>query len=220
MRPLEHLFESNRRWAERMEREQPDFFRELARSQNPDYLWIGCSDSRVPSNSIIGLKAGELFVHRNIANVVSQTDLNLLSALQYAVDVLSVRHVILCGHYGCGGIKAALSREDHGLIGNWLWLVRNVYQKHRTALVAIENEEQRFNRLCELNMIEQLYHLCHTTVVQKCWEQERELTIHGWMYDLETGLLRDMGLDLTSQGETEESYLAMVTQQERRRSPR
>ena len=192
MRSLPELFQNNRVWAERRVAERPDFFQRLTAQQTPHYLWIGCSDSRVPANEIVGLSPGELFVHRNVANVVVHTDLNCLSVLQYAVDVLKVDHVIVCGHYGCGGVRAALDRQKFGLIDNWLRHVQDVRARHAAAIDVLADEEARARRLCELNVIEQALHVCETTIVQDAWARRQQLTVHGWIYDLNDGLLRDL----------------------------
>ncbi len=197
MRTLKKLFERNRAWAEDISAREPDFFRELARQQTPEYLWIGCSDSRVPSTQLVGLSAGEMFVHRNVANLVVHTDLNCLSVMQYAVDALKVRHVIVCGHYGCGGVQAALAGARLGLIDNWLRHVQDVAEKNAEALAHAEGDEARLRLLCELNVREQVTNVCRTTVVQEAWERGQELSVHGWIYALEDGLLRDLGLCLT-----------------------
>ncbi len=198
MKHLPELFANNRRWAEEMEARQPDFFTRLARQQTPDYLWIGCSDSRVPANQIVGLLPGEIFVHRNIANVVVHTDLNCLSVLQYAVDVLRVRHVIVCGHYGCGGVRAALDNRPHGLIDNWLRHLRDVHRLHQRELDGLPDLEARLQRLCELNVVEQAANVCHTTIVQDAWRRGQTLHVHGWIYDVADGRLRD--LEVTASG--------------------
>ena len=198
MRSLPHIFENNRRWAERITAHRPEFFQQLAAQQNPDYLWIGCSDSRVPANEIVGLLPGELFVHRNVANVVSHTDLNCLSVLQYAVDVLTVDHVIVCGHYGCGGVRAALENQKFGLIDNWLRHVQDVRAKYGEVLDAVADADARARLLCELNVIEQAKHVCETTIVQDAWARGQQLTIHGWIYDLHDGLLRDLDFCVTA----------------------
>ncbi len=200
MKVLKHLFESNREWAERIEQEQPGFFEQLSKQQNPEYLWIGCADSRVPANEIINLPPGEVFVHRNIANMVVHTDLNCLSVLQYAVAVLKVKHVIVCGHYGCGGVRAAMEDTNHGLIDNWLRHIRDVYRYHREALDAIDEVDARRDRLCELNVMEQVANVCNTTMVRDAWADGQELAVHGWIYRLEDGLLHD--LDVTATGES------------------
>ena len=194
MQALKRLFDSNRKWAEQIEKEDPEFFGQLSKQQNPEYLWIGCADSRVPANEIVDLPPGEVFVHRNIANVVVHTDLNCLSVIQYAVEELKVKHIIVCGHYGCGGVKAALDDRDHGLIDNWLRHIRDVYRLHAAQLDAIVDAEARRDRLCELNVIEQVANVCDTTMVRNAWKQGQELTIHGWIYRLEDGLLRDLNV--------------------------
>jgi carbonic anhydrase len=192
MRSLPTLFENNRAWAARRTAERPDFFERLTAQQNPDYLWIGCSDSRVPANEIVGLLPGELFVHRNVANLVVHTDLNCLSVLQYAVDVLKVEHVIVCGHYGCGGVRAVLENQTFGLIDNWLRHVHAVRERHAAAIDALPDAEARTRLLCELNVLEQAAHVCQTTIVQDAWARHQPLTVHGWIYDLRDGLLRDL----------------------------
>jgi carbonic anhydrase len=193
MAGLEELFERNRAWASAMVARDPAFFSELARRQTPAYLWIGCSDSRVPANQILDLRPGEVFVHRNVANVVIHTDLNCLSVLQYAVDVLRVRHVIVCGHYGCGGVAAALAGGRHGLVDNWLRHVADVAETHDAELAALGDEE-RLARLCELNVVEQVANVCGTTIVGDAWARGDDLTVHGLVYDLEDGLLRDLAV--------------------------
>ena len=198
MRTLRHLFEKNRAWAERIRQQDPDFFLELSRQQAPSYMWIGCSDSRVPANQIVGLLPGELFVHRNIANLVVHTDLNCLSVLQYAVDQLHVEHVIVCGHYGCGGVAAAYANRTLGLIDNWLRHIQDVAQKHAARLSAAPDEEARVRRLCELNVIEQVLNVAQTTVVRQAWEGGQRLGIHGWIYALTDGLVRDLRVSLSA----------------------
>jgi carbonic anhydrase len=190
---LTELFERNRAWAAAITEDDPGFFAELAERQAPEYLWIGCSDSRVPANQIVGLSPGDVFVHRNVANVVVHTDLNCLSVLQYAVDVLGVKHVIVCGHYGCGGVKAALEGTRHGLIDNWLRHVTDVGDKHAAELASLP-EEQRLDRLCELNIVEQVANVSQTTIVEDAWARGQPLTVHGLVYDLHDGLLRDLGV--------------------------
>ena len=192
MSDLSHLFDNNRRWAADVTAAHPDFFQKLAAQQAPEYLWIGCSDSRVPANEIVGLLPGELFVHRNVANVVVHTDLNCLSVLQYAVDVLHVQHVIVCGHYGCGGVKAALEDSKLGLIENWLRHVQDVARQHRDELETM-TAAARIDRLCELNVIEQARHVCETTVVQDAWARGQTLNVHAWIYGLNDGRLSDLG---------------------------
>jgi carbonic anhydrase len=193
VRLLSHLFENNRRWAERRVAAEPDFFARLVAQQAPAYLWIGCSDSRVPANEIVGLLPGELFVHRNVANVVVHSDLNCLSVLQFAVDVLKVGHVIVCGHYGCGGVRAALAGERLGLIDNWLRHVQDVRATYRALVDRVEDGSARVDRLCELNVLEQAVHACETTVVQEAWDRGQALVVHGWVYGLHDGRLRDLG---------------------------
>lgn len=193
MDSLKQLFQNNRGWVKAITAEDPGFFEQLARQQKPEYLWIGCSDSRVPANEIVGLLPGELFVHRNIANVVVHTDLNCQSVLQYAVDVLQVKHIIVCGHYGCGGVAAAMGDTQFGLIDNWLRNIKDVYNQNSDELNAIESDVQRVNRLCELNVLAQLYNTCHTTIVQNAWSRGQQLDVHGWIYSIADGLLKDLG---------------------------
>jgi carbonic anhydrase len=193
MRELSHLFANNRAWAAEMTRQDPGFFSRLSGQQTPQYLWIGCSDSRVPANQIVGLLPGEMFVHRNVANVVVHTDLNCLSTLQFAVDVLRVGHIIVCGHYGCGGVLAALREEKLGLVDNWLRHVQDVRWKHQAELDALATEALRHDRLCELNVVEQVVNVSQTTVVRDAWARGQALAVHGWVYDLQDGLLRDLG---------------------------
>ena len=198
---LEALFNNNRAWAERIRAQQPDFFEKLAKQQNPEYLWIGCSDSRVPANEIVGLMPGEVFVHRNIANVVVHTDLNCLSVIQFAVDVLKVQHIMVVGHYSCGGVRAALFDQRVGLADNWLHHVHDVRDKHAAALEAIGLAEGRLNRLCEFNVIEQVANVCQTTIVRDAWERGQELAVHGWIYGLKDGLLRDLNVTVVNREE-------------------
>lgn len=197
MEILKPLFDSNREWAERIEREQPGFFEQLSKQQNPEYLWIGCADSRVPANEIINLPPGEVFVHRNIANVVVHTDLNCLSVIQYAVEVLKVKHIIVCGHYGCGGVSAALDDTDHGLIDNWLQHIRDVYRFHAEELDAIEDPVEKKDRLCELNVIEQVANVCACRTVRHALKSGQVLHVHGWIYRLEDGILRDLDISVS-----------------------
>jgi len=201
MRALKHLFDQNRAWAAEVTRQDPEFFSRLAQLQAPQYLWIGCSDSRVPANQIVGLAPGEMFVHRNIANVVVHADLNCLSVLQFAVNVLRVRHIIVCGHYGCGGVLAALRDQKSGLVDNWLRHVQDVREKHRSELAALPSESERHARLCELNAIEQALNVSRTTVVRDAWARGQELAVHGWVYDIRDGLLRDLGMCVTNEQE-------------------
>jgi carbonic anhydrase len=174
--------------------EDPEFFYKLRNQQKPEYLWIGCSDSRVPANEIVGLAPGEIFVHRNVANVVVHTDLNCLSVIQYAVDVLKVKHIIVCGHYGCGGVKAAIDDDRFGLIDNWIQHIKDVRGKHREILKATEDEDSRYDKLCELNVIEQVLNVCNTTIVQDAWARQQPLAIHGWIYAINDGVLRDLNI--------------------------
>ncbi len=190
---MKELFDNNRRWAKDILKRDPEFFSKLARLQEPKYLWIGCSDSRVPANEITGLLPGELFVHRNVANVVVHTDLNCLSVLQFAVEVLKVKHVIVCGHYQCGGVKAALDNVHLGLIDNWLRHIQDVMQKHAFSLRSIKDQAKRFDKLCELNVIEQAINVTQTTIVQEALSRKQSLTVHAWIYDVHDGLLKDLG---------------------------
>jgi len=208
--PLHSLFENNRQWAERAAEEDPTFFSELVAQQSPEYLWIGCSDSRVPANEIVGLRPGELFVHRNVANVVVHTDLNCLSVLQYAVEVLKVRHVIVCGHYGCGGVRAALDDARLGLIENWLRHVQDVHRKHRGVLDRIGDGDARLARLCELNVVEQARNVCETTIMRDAWERGQPVTVHGWIYGLSDGLLKNLGLAAASWAEFQAQAAAIT----------
>lgn len=197
MRVLKNLFDKNKNWAEGVKKTDPDFFHNLSKQQSPEYLWIGCSDSRVPANQIVDVMPGEIFVHRNIANVVVHTDLNCLSVLQYAVDVLKVKHVIVCGHYGCGGVKAAMENKEHGLIDNWLRHIKDVYRYHQEEIDALKDEKEKVNLLCEFNVREQVANVCHTTIVQGAWKAGQELSVHGWIYGIEDGLLKDLDLCIT-----------------------
>ena len=211
MRVLKHLFESNQRWSQRMRSSDPDFFQQLTGQQNPEYLWIGCSDSRVPANEIVDLLPGTLFVHRNVANVVVHSDLNCLSVMQFAVDVLQVKHIMVVGHYGCGGVQAVMKGERLGLVDNWLRHVRDVHDAHADALAAIPDLEVRTDRLCELNVIEQVAHVCQTSIVQDAWAKGQPLAIHGWVYGLHDGLLRDLDICVTKAGELDNRYRCAVT---------
>ncbi len=197
MRTLPELFENNRKWASEMQRTDPQFFENLSRQQSPRLLWIGCSDSRVPANTIVGLLPGELFVHRNVGNLVIHSDMNCLSVLHFAVEMLKVRHVIVCGHYGCGAVKAALEGRSHGLMDNWLWHIQDLYRDKRAELAGIENEEDRMDRLCELNVIEQVKNVARTSVVQEAWAKDQSLVVHGWIYSISNGLLKDLGVSLS-----------------------
>ena len=197
MRILKNLFDQNKQWAEKVKETDPDFFHKLSKQQNPEYLWIGCSDSRVPSNQIVGLLPGEIFVHRNIANVVVPSDLNCLSVIQYAVEVLKIKHIIVCGHYGCGGVKAAMEKDEHGLIDNWLHHIRDVYRSHSTEIDAIDDASSKLDKMCELNVVEQVANVCNTTIVRNAWKRGQELTVHGWIYSIENGILQDLNVCVT-----------------------
>ncbi len=196
MKDLHRLLDQNRAWAEDIKASDPDFFQNLSKQQTPRFLWIGCADSRVPSTQLAGLMPGEMFVHRNVANVVVHTDFNCLSVMQYAVDVLKVEHIIVCGHDGCGGVKAAMNNLQLGLIDNWLRHVQDVIHEHEEELAKIEDENVRLDRLCELNVIEQVRNVGRTTIVQSAWQRGQELVVHGWIYGLQDGLLRDLGVSI------------------------
>jgi carbonic anhydrase len=206
MRVLPELIQNNRQWAKGVTEQDPKFFQDLAKKQAPEFLWIGCADSRVPANQIVGLAPGEVFVHRNIANVVVHSDFNCLSVIEFAVVMLKVKHIIVCGHYGCGGVKAAFENHHLGLIDNWLRHVRDVRQKHDGALCAEANVENRLDRLCELNVVEQAHNVCHTTIVQGAWERGQPLAVHGWIYRIQDGLIRDLNITITGPDEISESY--------------
>jgi carbonic anhydrase len=192
MTSISHLFENNRQWAEKIKQEDPTFFQHLSEQQNPEYLWIGCSDSRVPANELLGMAPGEVFVHRNIANQVIHTDLNCLSVIQYAVDILKVKHIIVCGHYGCGGVYASLDNNSHGLIDNWLRHIEDVYRFHQTRLDAIDDLTEKANLLCELNVMEQVANVCNTTTLLNAWQAEQDITVHGFVYNLHDGILKNL----------------------------
>ena len=208
MQTLEHLFANNDAWARQLRKEDPDFFLKLSRQQSPEYLWIGCADSRVPANQIVGLPPGELFVHRNIANLVVHTDLNCLSVMQFAVEVLKVRHIIVCGHYGCSGVQAAFRRERLGLSDNWLRHLQDVRQKHDQHLGKAAGDGEACDRLCELNVIEQVLNVCYTSIARDAWDRGQELSVHGWIYGLRDGLLRDLNVTVTGFQETLAVYQA------------
>ena len=196
MKDLKHLLDQNRVWAENIKASDPEFFQTLAKQQSPRYLWIGCADSRVPATQLVGMVPGEMFVHRNVANVVVHTDFNCLSVMHFAVDVLKVEHIIVCGHHGCGGVKAAMDNLQLGLIDNWLRHVQDVLEEHKELLATIDDENQRLDRLCELNVIEQVLNVGRTTIVQNAWQRGQELAVHGWIYGLQDGLLRDLGVTI------------------------
>jgi carbonic anhydrase len=204
MRSLSRLFDNNKSWSERIRRNDPSFFEELSRQQSPGYLWIGCADSRVPANEIVGLLPGELFVHRNVANVVVHTDLNCLSVIQFAVELLKVRHVIVCGHYGCSGVRAALGRDRLGLVENWLRHVQDVRNKYPDVLSLLAQTAAQADRLCELNVIEQVVNVCETSILRDAWERGQDVSVHGWIYGIADGLLRDLGMTIGALSEVEE----------------
>lgn len=206
MKDLKTLLENNRAWSESIKARDPGFFQELAQQQNPHYLWIGCSDSRVPPTELVGLQPGDLFVHRNVANVVVHTDFNCLSVLQFAVDALKIRDVIVCGHYQCGGVKAAMQNLQLGLIDNWLRHVQDVMRNHEAKLESISDPGKRLDRLCELNVIEQVLSVGRTTIVQSAWSRGQELAVHGWIYGIEDGLLRELDICVTNQSELAVAY--------------
>ncbi|WP_444918742.1 carbonate dehydratase [Microbulbifer sp. JMSA003] len=205
MAEIRQLFARNRDWAEDRTAQDPEFFQRLSRLQVPKYLWIGCSDSRVPANEIVGMAPGELFVHRNIANVVVHTDFNCLSVLQYAVEVLKVEHVVVCGHYGCGGVQAAMGHSECGLVDNWLRHIKDVYARHRQELESLD-KESRSARLCELNVMAQVKNLAMTKIVQHAWDRGQRLSLHGWIYDIRDGLIRDLGMRMDDRGQVPEIY--------------
>ncbi|WP_394175484.1 carbonate dehydratase [Thalassotalea litorea] len=196
MNDINHLFEQNKQWAEKITNEQPEFFDQLSQQQTPEYLWIGCSDSRVPANQLLGLLPGEIFVHRNIANVVVHTDLNCLSVIQYAVEVLKVKHIFVCGHYGCGGVAASMTDAQHGLIDNWLRHIKDVQRFNQEELESL-SEQERFNRLCELNVIEQVKNVANTTMVQNAWNDGQPVTVHGFIYDIHNGILKNLEVSVS-----------------------
>ncbi|HET9479741.1 MAG TPA: carbonate dehydratase [Pyrinomonadaceae bacterium] len=200
MKDLKRLLEQNKAWAEGLKASDPEFFQALAKQQSPTFLWIGCSDSRVPATQLVGMLPGEMFVHRNVANVVVHTDFNCLAVMQFAVDVLKVDHIIVCGHHGCGGVKAAMDNSQLGLIDNWLRHVQDVMHAHTDALAKIDDDSERLDRLCELNVIEQVINVSRTTIVQNAWQRRQELVVHGWIYGLQDGLLRDLGITIDNAG--------------------
>ncbi|WP_346837227.1 carbonate dehydratase [Microbulbifer sp. SAOS-129_SWC] len=210
MRPLDHLLKNNRQWSLATRDDKPDFFLKLSEQQTPEYLWIGCADSRVPANEIVGLLPGELFVHRNVANVVVHTDLNCLSVLQYAVEILKVRHIIVCGHYGCGGVQAALENSQLGLIDNWLRHIQDVRDKHHT-LIDLFQQKERMDLLCELNVLEQVIHVCQTTIVRDAWRRGQPLSVNGWVYGLKDGLVHDLGISISGPEKIAEIYHSALT---------
>ncbi|PJB13668.1 MAG: carbonate dehydratase [Flavobacteriales bacterium CG_4_9_14_3_um_filter_40_17] len=202
----EQILENNRNWVKSKLDQDPDFFNKLSQGQKPPLLWIGCADSRVPANEITGTQAGEVFVHRNIANMVIHTDMNMLSVLDYAVNALQVRHIIVCGHYGCGGVQAAMSNKSIGLIDNWVRHIKDVYRFHQEELDAIQEEKQRFDRFVEVNVIEQVYDLAKTSIVQNAWNEKRDLWVHGWVYGIHNGLIKDLDVTCKDNSDLEEVY--------------
>jgi carbonic anhydrase len=203
MKVLKQLFENNRKWAASQTQSDPDFFNRLSQQQSPKYLWIGCSDSRVPANEIVGLLPGELFVHRNVANLVAENDLNCLSVIQFAVEVLKVKNIIVCGHYGCGGVKAVLDNTKLGLADSWLANMKHLKEKFYNNLFEINDERTRFNKLCELNVVEQVFNVCNTDIIQKAWQRNQSITVHGWIYDIKDGLLQDLDVCISNSDEIE-----------------
>ena len=210
MPSLSHLIENNRAWSEGIRQRDPQFFTRLSQQQRPRYLWIGCADSRVPANDIVGLLPGELFVHRNIANVVVHTDLNCLSVMQFAVDMLNIEHIIVCGHYGCSGVAAALQNVRVGLADNWLRHVQDVHSKHNAKVSAMPDTPQQIDRLCELNVIEQVANVCQTTIVRDAWDRGQQLAVHGWVYGLKDGLVRDLGSTVTKTSEAASAHQSAI----------
>lgn len=206
MSKLEHLFEGNLKWAESIKKSDPDFFNKLSKQQKPEYLWIGCSDSRVPANQIVDLLPGEIFVHRNVANLVVHSDINCLSVIQYAVELLKVKHIIVCGHYGCGGVKAAMDNIELGVIDNWIRYIKDIYKNYSSKINTLNDEKSKFDLLCELNVKEQVLNVCKTSFVQKAWKNNNDLTVHGWIYSIEDGLLRDLNVNISSLEEFEKFY--------------
>lgn len=206
MKELSYLFDKNAAWAQELVLRDPNYFKNLSREQRPQYLWIGCSDSRVPANEILGLECGELFVHRNVANLFPHSDFNCLSVLQYAVDYLNIEHVIVCGHYGCGGVAAAISQKQLGLVDNWLRHVKDIYTQSKEELELIKDLHKRYDRLAELNVLQQVANVCHTTIVQNAWARKQHLCVHGWMYEISSGRLQDVGCCITGPGDIEGIY--------------
>ncbi len=194
---LEKIFKNNLAWADNIKQQNPNFFSSLAKQQNPEYLWIGCSDSRVPANELLGMQPGEVFVHRNIANQVIHTDLNCLSVLQYAVEVLHVKHIIVCGHYGCGGVEASLSDQSFGLIDNWLRHIKDVYRFHKNTLDKVVDKTEKVDKLCELNVIEQVANVCNTTILRNAWDNKKQVTVHGLVYNIRDGVLKDLHVSVS-----------------------
>jgi carbonic anhydrase len=210
MSQLKDLLEKNQQWAASIKQDDPDFFDRLKQQQTPEYLWIGCSDSRVPANQIVDMMPGELFVHRNVANMVVHTDLNCLSVMQFAVDVLKVKHIIVTGHYGCGGVRASIEGKRHGLIDNWLRHIHDVYKKHQKEMDRFENFDTKCDRLCELNVVEQVMNVLSTSVVQEAWDRGQELSVHGWIYGIHNGLVNDLNMTMNEPKGSNETYEAAL----------
>ena len=210
MRVLSHLFENNKRWSASIREKDPTFFERLSHQQNPEYLWIGCSDSRVPANQIVGLLPGDIFVHRNVANLVIHDDLNCQSVLQYGVEVLKVRHIIVCGHYGCGGVQAALGPSSLGRLDNWLRHIKDVHSIHRRYLDALQNSSEMHNALCEFNIIEQARNVCLSKVVEEAWARKQAIDVHAWIYTIQDGILKDLGFTVTSRSEAQPLYTQAI----------
>lgn len=206
MSDLEYLFSNNAQWAEDIKEEDPEFFEKLSKQQSPEFLWIGCADSRVPANEIVGLLPGELFVHRNVANLVIQTDLNCLSVMQFAVEYLKVKHIMVTGHYGCGGVKAAMDNKQLGLLDYWVRNIRDVYYQNQDMMDSIDDDQQRLDRLCELNVKQQVANVSHTNIVQNAWKRGQELTIHGWIYSIQDGILRKLTRPIDGIEQVDERY--------------
>lgn len=207
MKELKILFDNNQKWVEKNVKYDSDYFLRMSKGQKPHYMWIGCSDSRIPANEVVGLEPGELFVHRNVANLFIHTDLNCLTVLQYAVDILEIQHIIICGHYGCGGVNAAMENRQFGIMDNWLSSIRDVYARSQFELELIKDLELRSNRLVELNVLQQVHNICHTTIVQNAWSRKQPLFIHGWVYNLSTGMLQDLDCCISRLQQVEEIYL-------------
>lgn len=210
MRSLSTLFERNAQWSKDALRLDPDYFERLSKLQDPEYLWIGCSDSRVPANQIVGLDPGQVFVHRNVANLVVHTDLNCLSVIQFAVEVLKVKHIIVCGHYGCGGVSAAFRGKELGLIENWLRHIQDVMTKHKSLIDGLDDRDAQMNMMCELNVVEQVVNVCRTTIVRDAWRRGNDVTVHGWVYGLQDGLLRDLNMHIRSVDEVESAFKSTI----------
>ena len=202
----QNLIENNKKWVESKLDLDPEFFKNLANGQSPPLLWIGCADSRVPANEIIGAEPGEVFVHRNIANMVVHTDMNMLSVLDYAVNILKVKHVIVCGHYGCGGVKAAMGQQSVGLIDNWIRHIKDVYRLHKNELDAISNEDERFDKFVELNVKEQVFDLAKTSIIQNAWKNDQDLSVHGWVYGVGSGIIKDLGVNVSNDSQLDDVY--------------